>query len=617
MIARWTDPERFESSSRIKYALFPSNIVPGRGAALYFRPVQSVFARFPRFLLPALLLGLFAAFAIGSTRWMSCTFDEPFHLTSGYAALRLRDFRFGPNHPPLIRIWSSLPNALDPDVRFPTTEESYLLGMQRSTMTSFVGAPSTLDQLLLRGRLMIVLLAVGLGLLIYLWTLRLSGVVAATAALFLFALEPNLMAHGSLVTTDMGITLTFSLAVFCLWQVCRRITAPRLLGLGVCFALAQAAKFSALALWPAAGAVLAWRALGREPWEIGHTGSRLAGRLGKSAAAAGIMVVLMVFFLAVIWGAYGFRYEMAPRPGMPYDTTQDEEFALSDQAVGGALASFRLLPEGYVRGAVQLLTWPQRRFYFAGSLRDKALWYFYPVVLLVKTPTALLALATIGAVLVALRRARLPDSWPALVVPPATLLLAGMASGVNTGVRHLLPVFPFLVMAAGATAAILIKSKRGRVVVAALGLLTVVEFTMAYPDVLASFNLPSGGPSRGDRWVVDTDMDWGQGMKGLKRWMDENGVGEINLACHTFLSDGDLGIRSRRLPVYSNDFWRVDYEYPPGYLAASVSVLRGYTLQDREQVPLYERFLRQRPVAVIGNSIRVYRVDETLRIRRE
>jgi len=266
---------------------------------------------------------------------------------------------------------------------------------------------------------------------------------------------------------------------------------------------------------------------------------------------------------------------------------------------------------------VQLLTWPQRRFYFAGRLRDKALWYFYPVVLLVKTPTALLLLAAIGAVLVARGRARLPDCWPALVLPPAALVLAGMASGVNTGARHLLPLFPFLIMAAGSTAAILTASRRGRAVVGALALLTVVEFATAYPDVLAAFNLPSGGPSRGDRWLVDTDMDWGQGMKALKRWVDDNGVMEINLACHTFLSDEQLGLRSRRLPVYNNDFWRIDYEYPPGYLAASVSVLRGYTCQDREQAPLYERFLRQRPVAVVGNSIRIYRVNETLRIGRE
>ena len=61
--------------------------------------------------------------------------------------------------------------------------------------------------------------------------------------------------------------------------------------------------------------------------------------------------------------------------------------------------------------------------------------------------------------------------------------------------------------------------RRGWIVLAALGVLTVGEFALAYPDVLASVNLPAGGAGRGERWVAGTDVDWGQGLKGLAAWM--------------------------------------------------------------------------------------------------
>jgi hypothetical protein len=561
-----------------------------------------------RRLVPGILLALFFALAVEDALWMSPTFDEPFHLTAGYAALRYGDFRFGPNHPPLIRMWSAIPAVLDGRVRFPREQEDYRKGRQYGTATHYCFLSNSVEPLLFGGRLMVILLATALGWLVYRGALRLFGFPAAAMTLGLFVLEPNVMAHGNLVTTDLGVTFFFFLATWSLWLLVRRITAPRLFGLAAFFALAQLSKFSALVLWPAVAVVLLGRALDRGEWRVGWSGKRLVGRLRKGAAAAGVFALVVLFFFGFTWSAYRFRYEMAPAPGLQVDTSEDPEFQISDRSMGEALSSIRVLPEGYVRGAAQLLTWPQETFYFAGKLRSTPVWYFFPTVLLVKTPTALLALSFLGIALVARRGNPWPEGWPALAAPPVFLLLAGMASGVNTGVRHLLPILPFLLLAAGAGASVLFRARRGRAVLAMLAVFAVAEFSSVYPDVLASYNFPSGGAERGDRWLAASDLDWGQGLKALGHWMRRHGVDRINLACHTELYDSTLGYHTRRLPTYLNPQFPVDVPEFPGYVALSESVSSGYTSQGR-YTAFYAPLLKMKPVAWIGRSIRVYYVE--------
>jgi hypothetical protein len=566
--------------------------------------------RLLRSVLPALLLALFVALAVRGARWMSLTFDEPMHITAGYMALRFGDFRAGPNHPPLIRMWSALPAALDRTISFSVLDPAYRLGKQKSIAGMFLLVLNRLEPILDRARLMIILLAAALGLVIHRWAGSLFGPVAAAAALFLFVFEPNLMANGSLVTTDLGVTLFFALTGLFLARVFRRLSPGALTGLALAFAAAQVSKFSALVLYPAVAVVLVWRALDPRPWEVGRRGERaVRGRGRKLAAAAAVMALLCVSALTAIWGVYRCRYEMAPAAGLHYDVTEDPEFAASERARGEALGRIRFLPEGYVRGAAQLLTWPQAYVYFAGKVHDRPIWYFYPAVLLLKTPTAVLVLSAL-ALWLAVRRPRLrPEGWPALLVLPLSLLLAGMASRVNTGVRHLLPVFPFLLLAAGAAAGWLAGRRRGRVLLAALGILTVGEFSLAYPDTLASFNLLAGGPARGDRWLAGTDMDWGQGLKALGSWMRANDVEEINLACHNTLVDESLGFRAHRLPIYRKNSMRMlEDARLPGYVAVSASVLTGYTLEGGDNP--YKVFRDMAPVALIGRSIRVYWVEK-------
>jgi hypothetical protein len=127
-----------------------------------------------------------------------------------------------------------------------------------------------------------------------------------------------------------------------------------------------------------------------------------------------------------------------------------------------------------------------------------------------------------------------------------------------------------------------------------------------YPHQLAYFNEFVGGPANGYKYLVDSNLDWGQDLAGLKDYMDEKGVERIKLAYFGFSDPGYYGIEYEYLPSYlilepQNVKGAVPVE---GWFAISATLLQGLYLPDPETY----RFLREvRPVDTIGHSIFIYR----------
>src|SRR5258708_6864150 len=116
-----------------------------------------------------------------------------------------------------------------------------------------------------------------------------------------------------------------------------------------------------------------------------------------------------------------------------------------------------------------------------------------------------------------------------VLLPPVILVATAMTQKLNIGLRHILPVYPFALMLCAVALAWLWRRKLKAVVIA-LGLLNLFEFARVYPHPLAGFNTLAGGPANGYRLLVDSNLDWGQDLKGLKHWMDAHDVTHINLA---------------------------------------------------------------------------------------
>jgi hypothetical protein len=184
-------------------------------------------------------------------------------------------------------------------------------------------------------------------------------------------------------------------------------------------------------------------------------------------------------------------------------------------------------------------------------------------------------------------------------------VLAAVTSKMNIGLRHILPLYPlvFLVAAKAVSELLAGRRKTYSVALVALCLYQFVESARIYPHYLAYFNQLAGGPGHGHEFLVDSNLDWGQDLKGLKEWMDAHEVKRINLSYFGTADPAYYGIECTHLygaPFFAKGL--VGKPRLPGYVAVSLTNLRFGTWY-------FEPLLQREPVAVIGYSIYVYWMD--------
>ena len=171
-------------------------------------------------LIAVILLWLFFAQAVRGAVISSLTFDEGPHLAVGYATLRTGDFRLQPVHihPPLANVLAAAPLLLDPSLPDPRSISGWDIASLSAITDTVVWQHRPPDSIALAGRLPIILLAVLLGAFVYRWAADLAGWKAGLLALFLYALDPNSVAHAQVITTDMGVTVFGFVAVYCCFK---------------------------------------------------------------------------------------------------------------------------------------------------------------------------------------------------------------------------------------------------------------------------------------------------------------------------------------------------------------------------------------------------------------
>jgi hypothetical protein len=430
----------------------------------------------------------------------------------------------------------------------------------------------------------------------------------------LAALSPDVLAHGSLVTTDLAFALFFFLAVVAWERLLRHASAGRLLAAGLATGAAFATKFSAPILLPVL-AILALRAvLGREalvsalrggPREVDGTRARFTQAL-RLAAAVGVVALI------VLWASYGFRYAITPEPSLRDELRQGLEAPQPD-ALRAAVAwagRVRLVPEDYARGALFVAEHSEARpTFLLGELRDRGFPHYFAVTFLLKTPVPLLLLTALA--LARARRLRADDAW--LVWLPVVVYLAATATrGLQIGHRHLLPIYPFLFLVAGEAAAALWswRTRLGPLLASVLALGYAGGTLAQHPHHLAYVNELGGGSANGWRLLVDSNLDWGQDLKRLAAWSKAKGVTRLKLSYFGSADPAYYGIEAEALPGYTAPHAaRIIREIRPGdVVAVSATNLQGVYLDEADR-PLMARLRATPPVARVGYSIFVYRPD--------
>ncbi len=542
--------------------------------------------------LPLLLILAFFAQGMTHARHASLTFDEGPHLAVGYATLRTGDLRLQPVHihPPLANVLAAAPLLFQTDLPEPKEIEGWNVNSLSAVTDSIVWQYSHPRHIAVAGRVPILLLGVLLSALILRWTADLAGASAGILALALYAFDPNFIAHASLITTDMAAVF-FSVATLYALRRQTRDTRPKHLwkwaGVGVLLGLAQLAKVSALMLVPVVGLELGIASYGL------HTTS------WEQRLARFIRRVLGVFVPAglVVWAGYGF--EIGPVPGLTFSVPAATHVKI-----------FLSLRKHYALGHPTFLM---------GQVSDQGWWWYFPTAFVLKTPLSVLVLGAWcvmrGAWHTIRSRFTFHASHLTLYLFPLLYAIASFFSTVNIGYRHLLPLLPFIHIGIGVSVASLISDstrEKSRVinqlppviVFGALAWLWMGTLGIA-PHYLAFFNELAGGPDNGYKYLVDSNLDWGQNLWDLQAWMDQNDRGHVYYAHYSPARPQVYGINADFLPPDPRAVDFTPWHPEPGFYAIGATVFQGPYAPD---LNTYAWFRTREPTARLGHALFLYDV---------
>jgi 4-amino-4-deoxy-L-arabinose transferase-like glycosyltransferase len=400
------------------------------------------------------------------------------------------------------------------------------------------------------------------------WARELYGRWAGVGASGLMACCPNVIAHAGLATLDVGAAATTLLALYCFWRWAREPGWCSCLASAVALGVAALCKLSAVFFLPVLLVVFL---------AVARPRLRVVEILGFAA----------VSFLT-LWAGYGFQVGTIVPPGHAF---------YSPYGMGDSHSAPNLLLRavGYVRlpayrfwhGIIELLSHnlAGHRTYLLGERSNGGWWYYFPVALAVKTTIPFLLLVGWG-----LLRRRPGTLYP--LAAAAVILGVSMASHLNLGVRYVLVLYPLFAILAS-VAFIEHGRKWLRAAALALALWHAGESFLAHPDYLAYFNEIARG--REEQFLLDSNLDWGQDLARLGRYLQERGIEEVHLSYFGVTSPAKMGIRSQPLRPQ---------EQVNGWVAVSGNNLLGLYNDPGEFAWLRER----KPEARIGKSIWLYRV---------
>ncbi len=499
----------------------------------------------------AALLALHWLMAVSAVRDKSTMFDEIAHLTAGESYWLTGDIRLQPEGGILPQRWQALGLA-GGGFRFPSLDQhawwqsdAYAMGYH-----FFYDSGNDLTAMLLRGRAAAALLALPLGLLVFLWSRALFGTAGGFLSLTLFAFSPTMLAHAPAMNSDTAAALFFTAATWALWVALNRPSVATAGASALAVAGLFASKNSAPIIVLVAAALVVVRQLARRP------------RLGLGTLTI-MAVVHALAVLALVWALHGFRFAAFAQAEPGRDTLGWETV----EPIPGWVAfarTHRLLPEAYLYAYAYVLHHAEkRRAFLRGAWGATGWWSFFPWTLALKTPLPLFVLLA-AAGLAAFSRRRAGPASLYDTVPLWALLAAywavALASHLNSGHRHILPTYPpMFVLAGGAAAWLGARTRIMATLVAAAALWFVGESLAIRPHYLAYFNQLAGGPRNGWRALIDSSLDWGQDLPGLKAWLERSGLPRADTPVYlSYFGTGrpeSYGIESIRLPGFY-DHWR-------------------------------------------------------------
>lgn len=508
-------------------------------------------------LVPAVvLLIVFCLEVFFSVRTESQTFDEPAHLYAGYSYWLHSDFGVNPEHPPLAKLVAALP-LLVSRPKYPNPPNTYFRAVE------FVGGfqllyPPGFDALLNNGRAAISIFALLLAVLVALAANEMFGRETALVALLIFVFDPLIIGHAPLITTDTAASCFIFATLYAYYRYAKKPSILRLLICGLAAGLALASKHSAVFLV----VVLLLLAVIQMALNLRPKTGQMEPNQAKRAAlpnalrlAAALLAITLVS-VTILWAFYSFRYQA--RSGNSTIIPPATEFLKqmnhpTEAKIIGFAEQHHLLPEAYLYGLTDVVTLCRdgRTMFLFGNIYPSGRWFYFPATILIKCTLGFLALL----LLLPFARVVWANEYRReilfLTVPAVTYFAWAMTSKLDLGIRHILPIFPFLIVLAAAGAVSL--ARRSRVWKWAVGVLLVAHAASslaAAPNYLPYSNEAFGGPQNTYHALDDSNVGWSGGLKALSAYLKEHHITNCWIAYSAFPDPASFGIPCKQLPSF-------------------------------------------------------------------
>jgi hypothetical protein len=349
----------------------------------------------------------------------------------------------------------------------------------------------------LKVRLPTMIFALLLGVLVHRWGREALGEAGGLAALWLYAFNPNFLAHGNKVTSDVPAAFFTAASLYFFWKLRRQPHAASFVACAIATAGALLSKYTSLLLFPVFALLLLLKWLDQR-----QQGAPRPKVLKIAAAAAGFVLLVVLFVNA----AYLFKGSF--RSWADYTWESDAFQALHLDAIPIPL------PRVFVQG-LDYSSYLQEHVevgrglnYVRGQLSTRGVWYAFPLMIVMKTPLAFFGL--LGLAVAVRRQEPRPDRWTWLVwVVPSVAVVAcfSLLATAQLGIRYLLPALPTLILCGARGVAFGTTPRRRLVVMALLG--WYAASTLSYhPHYVAYFNELIGRRVNAYRFLADSNLDW-------------------------------------------------------------------------------------------------------------
>ncbi|MEI7890738.1 MAG: glycosyltransferase family 39 protein [bacterium] len=584
----------------------------------------------------------------------SATFDEIAHIPAGYSYVQMQDMRLNPEHPPLLKDLIGIPLAFlnlkfDTTATFWTGEGFARIwddGQWAAGKHLLYEAGNNPDQIIFWARVPIIILSVVLGLFLFMWGKQIAGTLGGLFVLVLYAFDPNILGHNHYVTTDIGIATFLTFMFYYFIRFIKNPTWKNVVVGGIFLGLVGLVKFSSLMAFPILGLVLIVYPLVKK---ISHDDKEIKEKflrtklffsyLGKGIVAFAIsMVVIWILYFV---NTYNMPREIIARQinfSFPLDDPNPLSMITNKSlAVINSTTLTKPLAE-YFLGVTMVFKRVAggNGAYFLENVSSKASKIYFPLVFTIKETMPFLTLIVFSLTYTliqifstfkrSLREKTVGKNFKRFLQTGVTeyalfsfIVLYGYLSitgNLNIGLRHLFPIMPLAYLLVTKKVFDFMQGKhlatkhQLQIIISILIIWIMLIPVFSYPGYVSYFNETVGGSKNGYKYVTDSNVDWGQDLIRLKKFLNENPqIEKINV---DYFGGGNpayyLGDKYASL-------WDSKRPIEKGWYAISVNSLQVsiYDKVNKTADTNYAWTKAYTPATMIGNSIMIYYVPETIK----